>query len=113
MVKRASKKLWILRRLNGLGAQRQKIIDMYIKHCRSILEYAVPVWQASITVERLNLEGVQKVALHNILGDSYQNYQNPLQITGLDTLESKRRKMCLKFARKVESNITSTQNGSK
>ena len=60
---------------------------MYIKHFRSILEYAVPVCQASITVvERLNLERVQKVTLHIILGDSYKNDQNALQMTGLDTL---------------------------
>ena len=35
VVKRASKKLWILWRLNGLGDQ--KLVDMYIEHCRSIL----------------------------------------------------------------------------
>ena len=97
MVKRASNKLWILRRLKGLGAKKQVLVDIYIKHCRSILEYAVPVWQASITVvERLNLERVQKMALHIILGDSYQNYPNALQITGLDTLEIRREKICLK-----------------
>ena len=61
VVKRAFNKLWILRRLKGLGAKKQELVDMYIKHCRSILEYAVPVWQASITVvEKLNLERVQK-----------------------------------------------------
>ena len=69
VVKRASNKLWILRRLKGLGAMKQELVDMYIKHCRSILEYAVPVWQPSITVvERLYLERVQKMALHIILG---------------------------------------------
>ena len=53
---------------------------------------------------RLNLERVQKMALHIILGDNYHNYQNALQITELETLETRRRKICLKFARKAESN---------
>ena len=42
---------------------------------------------------------------HNpVMAASYQSYQNALQITGLDTLEIRRKKICLKFARKAESN---------
>ena len=105
IVKRACNKLWILRRLKGLGAQEHELLDMYGKHCRSIIEFAVPVWQSSITVEeRQQIERVQKTALHIILGERYQSYRNALEITGLESLETRRRRICLKFARKAENN---------
>ena len=105
VVKRACSKLWILRRLKGLGAQVPELLDIYFKHCRSILEFAVPVWQSSITVEeRESLEKVQKIALHIILGERYCSYRKALQTTGLETLENRRVKICLKFARKAEIN---------
>ena len=103
IIKRASNKLWTLRRLKGLGAQSQDLVDIYIKQCRSILEFAVPAWQGAITVaERLDIERVQKGALHIILGDQYENYQNALHITNLEDLESRRNKLCFKFAQKAE-----------
>ena len=37
IVKRASNKLWVIRRLKGLGAQTEELVDMFIKQCRSIL----------------------------------------------------------------------------
>ena len=41
---------------------------MYTKHCRSILEYAVPAWQGAVTAqEKQDIERVQKVALRIIL----------------------------------------------
>ena len=78
---------------------------MFIKQCRSILELAVPAWHGAITtVEKLDIERIQKVALHIILGDQYLNYSNALKITNLETLESRRDKLCIKFAKKAERN---------
>ena len=105
IVKRASNKLWVIRRLKGLGAQCGELVDMFIKQCRSILELAVPAWHGAITtVEKLDIERIQKVALHIILGDQYLNYSNALKITNLETLESRRDKLCIKFAKKAERN---------
>ena len=42
------------------------------------------------------------MALHIILGERYQGYKNALKITHLDTLEFRRTKLCLKFAKKAE-----------
>ena len=75
---RASNKLWIIRRLKNLGANQGELVDMYTKQCRSILEYGVPVWYRAITKnERLEIERVQKGALHLILGEKYENYDMP------------------------------------
>ena len=103
IVKRALNKLWIVRRLKSLGASTKELVDIYNKHCRSIVEFGVPAWHGAITRnERVDIERVQKVALHIILGERYENYQNALDITELDTLEDRRDKLCLKFAKKAE-----------
>ena len=103
IVSRAMNKLWIVRRLKELGADPPELIDMYTKHCRSILEYAVPAWQGAVTAqEKQDIERVQKVALRIIFGDQYNGYSTALKISGLDTLETRRNNICLKFAIKAE-----------
>ena len=101
IIERCNQKLWFLRRLKGLGASRNDLNDLYHKHIRSILEYAAPVWHSSLTGEdRLRLERVQKSALHIMLGEKYKSYSSALRITGNQTLFERRRKLCIKFARK-------------
>ena len=57
---------------------------------------------SSITVEnREDLERVQKTVLKIILGLRYKSYQNALDILELETLEKRREKLCLNFARKA------------
>jgi hypothetical protein len=102
VITRSNKKLWFLRRLKKLGASTEDLLDLYHKHVRSILEYAAPVWHSSLTQEdRLKLERVQKSALHIILGDKYKSYKHALKLTGTKTLFERRRKICLKFAKKA------------
>ena len=47
---------------------------------------------------------MQKSALRIILRDRYINYKNALNVTGLETLEVRRQKLCLKFAKACISN---------
>ena len=105
IVKRASNKLWVIRRLKGLGAQTEELVDMFVKQCRSILEFAAPAWHGAITMsDKLDIERVQKVGLHIILGDNYMSYRNALEVTNLETLETRRNRLCLKFGKKAEKN---------
>ena len=91
MIKRAYKKLWIIRRLKGLGASEIDLVELYTKMIRSILELAVPAWQGAITQqERINLERVQKSAAHIILGEDYTSYRIGLKLLNLDSLEYKK-----------------------
>ena len=65
-------RLWMLRRLKGLGASEAEMLDVYHKQVRSVLELAVPVWQPAITQqETKQIERVQRCALYIILGDDY------------------------------------------
>ena len=104
LVTKSNRKLWMIRRLKFLGAGRDDLVDIYVKHVRSILELAAPAWQGTITQsERIDLERVQKSALHIILGEEYISYSQALNLTGLQNLELRRQKLCLKFAKRAES----------
>ena len=67
---------------------------------RSKLDQSAVVWHSSLTNKNRNdLERVQKSAVKLILGDRYVSYNNALKILGLETLDKRRDKMCLKFAK--------------
>ena len=80
MLSRRNKKLWILWRINFLGASQADLIDVYIKQIKSILEYAVPAWQGSISqTDRHEIERIQKSTCHTILGKKYNDYVDALK----------------------------------
>ena len=107
IVKKGFKRLWSMRRLSTMGASVDDLKDVYTKQVRSVLELAVPAWQAAITqAERHDIERVQKTALHIMLGDSYKNYGDALGLVGLDTLEWRRQKLCLSLPK----NLRKTRN---
>ena len=69
-----------------------------VKQIRSVLELAVPVWQPALTNhDRAQIERVQKTALSIILGKNYGSYRNALHIMEMETLEDRRKSLCLKF----------------
>ena len=103
MIKKANKRLWILRRLRNLGANKENLVEVYTKQVRCILELAAPAWQGSITLaEKQDLERVQKTTCHIILGKDYVSYSQALKTLNLESLEHRRNKLCLKFALKAE-----------
>ena len=67
IVKRALNKLWIVRRLKSLGASTKELVDIYNKHCRSIVEFGVPAWHGAITRnERVDIERVHRRWLYTL-----------------------------------------------
>ena len=78
-------------------------MDVYAKQIRCILELAAPAWQGSITKsEKQDIERIQMSACHIILGQSYTSYFSGLKTLNLETLESRRMRLTLKFALKCE-----------
>ena len=103
IVFKANRRLWILRRLKGLGVSVPNLVDVFQKQVRSTLELGVPAWQGAISKsERQSIERVQRYAAHIILGEQYTSYSNALNILGLETLEERRVKLSLKFALRAE-----------
>ena len=106
MTIRAYKRLWAIRRLNGMGASIDDMKDIYIKQVRSVLEFAVPAWNGAITnAEKRDIERVQKTAAHIILGDEYLSYESALDSLGLESLEERRHKLSVKFAKKAANHL--------
>ena len=102
MIKRAYKRLWIVKRLIMNGACRKDLIDVYAKQVRSILEFGVPVWHPNLTErESKDIERVQKSFLHMILGTEYVSYEQALEISQLEKLAIRRTALCYKFALKA------------
>ena len=96
--KSAYARMTMLTKLKYVGTSVNDLIDIYILYIRSILEYCSVVWHSTLTVEQSNqIEAVQKLCLKIILGEGYTDYKTALEITGLDTLESRREGRCLKF----------------
>ena len=103
--KKGYSRLWILRRLKGLGVTKEELLDVYQKQVRSILEMAVPVWQSGITKqERNQIERVQKCALSIILGDQYSHYKQALELLDCENLEVRTLKICENFVKKAVKN---------
>ena len=76
----------------------------YIKilKCKSysILDSSSVVWHSSLNEKEINsLERCQKAAVKVILKNNYRNYENALKMLDLDSLQVRRKKQCLKFAK--------------
>ena len=103
MVKRANKKLWCLKRLKNLGAKTKDLLEVYFKQIRSLLEYSVAVWHPNLTkLDSRKIERVQKSALSIILGQKYDSYKSALLELNLETLFTRRIKLCKNFAIKAQ-----------
>merc|ERR1711884_594767 len=67
---------------------------------RCKLEQAAPVWHHSITKSEISaLERVQRSACRIIFGDSYKSYEDSLDVLKIDSLEKRRDKLTLSFAK--------------
>lgn len=105
MVAKCYKRMWMLRNLKKNGADQAQLLKIYFQQIRSVAEMACPVWNAGITLQEINtIERVQKTALAITLGSNYTTYNDALAILKVDTLESRRTKLCLKFALKAVRN---------
>ena len=79
--------------------------SIYYTFIRSILEKSAVVWHSSLTNKnRQTLERVQKAAVKIILKNNYRNYKQGLNYLKMDTLDERRRKLCLKFAKNCLKN---------
>ena len=98
---KARQKMWLLRRMLKLGLDVATMFDVYTKEVRSILELAVPVWHSGLTkLQTMDIERIQKISFKLILGTKYVNYKQACRYLSAQTLEERRIKLCLKFAKK-------------
>ena len=100
IVKKVSKRIYIIRVLKRSGAPPQDLINIHFALIRSVLEYCCVVWSNSIT-EYLSskIEKVQKRVMRLIFPDLH--YMDALNAAKCDRLDERRLKLCIK----VLSNI--------
>ena len=81
------------------------MLDVYYKQIRCVLELAAVVWTPGLTkAESYQIERVQKCALHVILGDDYESYDQATTILAVEKLHERRMKSILSFAKRCEKN---------
>ena len=103
LVKKGNSRMCLLRAVSNFDPPLQDLKKIYIQYIRSILEQSCVVWHSSLTQEDTeSIERVQKNALRVILRSNFQNYENALEKFNLETLEERREKLCLSFAKKCQ-----------
>ena len=100
LITESNKRMQFLHRAKKFTNNVSDLKKIYMLQVRSKLEQSAAVWHSSLTKKNTSdLERVQKCALRVILGEKYLNYKNALEIVKLDSLEKRREKLCLKFAK--------------
>ena len=96
IVKKANARMELLRRVASFGTPAEDLKTVYILFVRSLLEQSATVWHSGLSQENIqDLERVQKTAIKIILQEQYQGYKQGLAQLDLQTLESRREKLCL------------------
>ena len=74
---------------------------IYNQYIRSVLEYGSDVWHSSLTQQNKDdIERLQRCSVKIILKNNYESYQKALKFLNMDTLDQRREKQNLKFAKK-------------
>jgi hypothetical protein len=106
IIKKGNARMQLIRKLLSFGANTEEMVHMWILFC-SLLEQLCVVWGTSLTQENINdLERTQKTFSKLVLKEKNKNYENALTLLNLDSLESRRKEMCLKFAKNGIRNDT-------
>ena len=81
------------------------LLTIYTLYIRSMLEQSAVVWHSGLSEEnKADLERVQKTCLKIIYRENYKSYNSALQRANLLSLSDRRKKLCLKFAKKCIKN---------
>ena len=100
IIKNSNKRMQFLHRAAKFTNNVKDLKQIYMLQIRSKLEQSAVVWHSSLTRKNISdLERVQKSALKLILKERYVSYKNTLNVIGIDSLEQRREKLCLKFAK--------------
>ena len=74
---------------------------IYNQYIRSVLEYGSNVWHSSLTEQNKNdIERLQRCSVKIILKNNYQGYKEALKFLNMESLDQRREKLNLQFAKK-------------
>ena len=103
MTTKASKKIWLLRRMKQLGVDEATITSYWKMEGLVHLEFCVPLWAGGITGgQAQQLSRVQRRAVAAITGYSGEDYTAACLRLGIEhDLEKRRTKLCKTFAQRT------------
>jgi len=100
---KAAKRLWFLKKLRWAGVSVDDLVRYYQTVVRPVLEYACPVWHASLSKQRTKLlEGIQRRALQIIAGNT--PYVEACCMLGIQSLADRRSKLCRTLYKQIVNN---------
>ena len=120
IIRKVNARMQLLRGVQSFGASPEEMVHLWVVFCRSVLEQSCVVWDSSLTQENIeDLERTQKTFLKLVLREKYFDYEDSLLKLNLDSLKSRRKILCVKFAksglkhRKLDDLIVETDNNYK
>ena len=101
LLKICYKRLWAISKLKRAGVCNKDILHFFFVKIRSVLETNAPVFHLMLTQDDSDdIERVQKIVLKVVLDEKYVDYQTACESMEVESLETRRTKLCLKFALK-------------
>ena len=103
MLGKARKKLWALRHVKKAGLDQSDLLKIFNTVIRSTLEFAVPTYHPMLSNDLCdNIESIQKRASKIIFGWN-SNYDELVNSGRIETLQCRRERLTLNFAKKAAS----------
>ena len=100
IVKKVNCRMQLIRKISSFGSNPKELVHLWKTFCLSLLEQSCVVWGGMITAEnRKDLERTQKNFTKLALQDKFTTYKSALVSLGLESLEKRRQKLTLKFAK--------------
>ena len=95
------KRIWTIRKLKRAGISNEDILYFYYIKIRSVLESNCVAYHSMLTKENSdNIERIQKIVLRIIMDEDYSDYHHACLTLNVQTLSTRRTKLCLSFALK-------------
>ena len=100
LVKQSNKRMSFLHKASKFTSNINDLKRIYMLQVRSKLEQSAVLWHFGLSKKNRNdLERVQKSALRVILGKRYTSYSDALTKLDIQSLDDRRKSLCLKFAK--------------
>ena len=100
IIKRAWKRMWVVRRLKTLGASEKELLSVLRAQVLSVLQFATPAWSTLITQkESAQIESVLKTGLYLVYGQKYETFSWALNQANMSSMSEQRRKMFYNFTK--------------
>ena len=84
---KASKRIWLIRRLKKIGIGTDLLKDFYVKEIRPLLELSVPVWHSGLTLAQSHqIERIQRLIVSLIFSEHNFSYKVSRTLLELEPL---------------------------